>query len=294
MLYRKKDGFQAQKAIVLPPAIIKLFEQSAITSGLYLTDIGYYPKAKFHYRHREHGSAQHILIYCIDGAGVAKVEDQQILIRQGQYLILPKNVKHIYRADEQKPWSIFWVHFKGHLAPQFVALLKKKGDVFSNAVSFDKRRIELFDQIYDTLQTGYSIDNLNYTCILLQHYLATFCYPQIFTPPQREQEDEIDIAIRFMQEHIDKSLNLQTLAAHVYRSVSHFSALFRKKTGYPPLEYFNQIKMQRACQLLEFTDLQIKELSAQLGYQDPFYFSRLFTKMMGLSPLEYRKKKKFN
>jgi AraC-like DNA-binding protein len=77
----------------------------------------------------------------------------------------------------------------------------------------------------------------------------------------------------------------------VHISLSHYSALFKKKTGYPPLEYFNHIKIQKACQFLQFTNLQVKEIAYKLGINDPFYFSRLFTNVMGFSPLDYRKQK---
>jgi AraC-like DNA-binding protein len=54
--------------------------------------------------------------------------------------------------------------------------------------------------------------------------------------------------------------------------------------------YFNHLKMQRACQLLQFTGLRIKEIAAEFGFEDPYYFSRLFTKTMGVSPTDYRNK----
>ncbi|MCC6290443.1 MAG: AraC family transcriptional regulator [Chitinophagaceae bacterium] len=291
---RKKDGFYAQKSIVLPKPVIEQCEQSTITGALHITDIGFYPKAAFHYRQREHGSPQNILIYCVDGEGWAQVKKQKILIRQGAYLILPKDVKHVYEADQHKPWSIFWLHFKGSLDSAYVKALTQNTESFSGIVSYNEERLTLFNNMYNTLQAGYSFDNLNYVSMLLHHYLASFCYPQTFNPNQPRDEEEIDVAIRYMQDHIHEMLTLKAVADHIHRSASHFSALFKKKTGYPPLEYFNYIKIQYACQMLEFTNLQVKELAYKLGFQDPYYFTRLFTKLMGLSPQGYRKKKKFN
>ncbi|MGJ7031678.1 helix-turn-helix domain-containing protein [Niabella hirudinis] len=290
--HRKKDGFNAQRAVVLPNIVIKQCEQHPIISNLHITDIGYYPNAEGHYRYREHGSPQNILIYCTSGKGWAKIGGRELIVEPGDYLILPKQCKHIYGADEATPWSIFWVHFKGSSAAHFVQELKKVRNDFTGFVSYDERRFQLFDDIYHTLEAGYSIDNLNYVNMQFGYFLATFCYPHIFKPKIAQEENEIEKVIRFMRDNIERTLSLEEIAAHVHRSVSHFCALFKKGTGYAPLEYFGQIRIQRACQLLEFSDLHIKEVAYRLGYRDPFYFSRLFSKFMGQSPAAYRKRKK--
>ncbi|MBA4058419.1 MAG: AraC family transcriptional regulator, partial [Marivirga sp.] len=87
-------------------------------------------------------------------------------------------------------------------------------------------------------------------------------------------------------------VTLESLASFVNLSLSHYSSIFRKKTGYSPIVYFNHLKIQHACQFLQFTSLRINEISGKLGIEDPYYFSRLFTKVMGISPLEYRNKKR--
>jgi hypothetical protein len=47
--------------------------------------------------------------------------------------------------------------------------------------------------------------------------------------------------------------------------------------------------MQAACHLLDTTALSVKEVAAELGYEDPYYFSRIFQKTLGCSPLAYRR-----
>jgi AraC-like DNA-binding protein len=91
-----------------------------------------------------------------------------------------------------------------------------------------------------------------------------------------------------MQDHIDKNLTLADLAGHVNYSASHYSFRFRHKTGFSPIEYFSHLKIQKACQYLQFTDLRIKEIACKVGLNDAYYFTRLFGKTMGFSPKEYR------
>ncbi len=55
-MIHKKEGFDGQRAIVVPnPAIKQWCLNNAIISNLFITDLGYYPKAKFHYRQRNEG-----------------------------------------------------------------------------------------------------------------------------------------------------------------------------------------------------------------------------------------------
>ena len=292
VVYRKKDGFDGQKAIVLPGKIIQTCEETSLIRNLFITDIGFYPKAKFHYRKRSVGISQYILIYCIDGKGWVHMDDQEYDIISGQYVMVPAETAHQYGSDETDPWSIYWMHFKGNSAADYAAQLTKNRERMVGFVKFSEDRIRLFDSIYTTLESGYSADNLGYINMSLWYFLSTFCYDDVFhVPSNKAEKDAIDLSIEFMKLNIEQALSLRELATEAHISPSHYAALFKKKTGYPPLEYFNHIKVQKACQYLQFTNLQVKEIAYKVGINDPYYFSRFFSNIMGLSPLEYRNRR---
>jgi AraC family transcriptional regulator of arabinose operon len=102
----------------------------------------------------------------------------------------------------------------------------------------------------------------------------------------------VEKTINYMQENINTMIRLDDLSSYAKLSTSHYSAIFRAKTGYSPIEYFNQLKVQKACQYISFTSMSIKNIALSLGVEDQYYFSRMFTKLMGSSPNEYRKKVK--
>ncbi|MCD2425093.1 AraC family transcriptional regulator [Niabella pedocola] len=291
---KKKDGFNGQKSIVLPRNVLNLCRSKQLLSNLYLTDIGFYPNAQYHYRRREQGCAQHILIYCTEGQGWVSFDHITKVIRGGEYLIIPANKRHRYGADPNIPWSIYWAHFTGETSSEFVNLLTKDNENLIGPAADNEKRTALFGDIYSTLETGHSIPHLCYINMLFSSYLGTFCFPQFLSAPLHEERSKMDEVIAYMQEHIHSVCTLTELAALVHISPSHFSSLFKKKTGYPPLEYFNHLKIQRACQYLEFTDIPVKEICYKLGMTDPFYFSRVFSKYLGEAPVAFRKRKRFN
>ncbi len=94
----KKDGFINQRAIVLPHFIKELMIQNELTRLLYVTDIGFYPKAKGHYRIRNKGSEQNILIYCT--SKLVMVDDKE----RGTNWIYPyeKNSDLVYNLLSDK------------------------------------------------------------------------------------------------------------------------------------------------------------------------------------------------
>lgn len=289
---RKKEGFEGQRAIVLPRKIIYQYcGNDPLLAGVHITDIGYYPKAKFHFRERLHGIDQHIIIYCIEGKGWTEIGKAKQTIQPGDFIVVPAETAHRYGADENDPWTIYWVHFKGHLVKHIVELMIKQLKNYKGFIHYNDARIKLFDEIYVTLEKGYRMDNLYYANMCFWHFLTSFIFDEKFNYPGKEKTtDQVDLSIDFMQKNLNLTLTLEDIARSVNLSVPHYSAIFKKKTGFAPIEYFNHLKIQKACQYLQFTDLRVKEIAAELGIEDPYYFSRMFSKLMSVSPNDYRVK----
>lgn len=120
-MLRIKSGFSGERSLVLPKMVTDMMAADAIVSVLYVTDIGYYPKAENHYRERLEPIDQYVFIYCIDGRGRYEVGGNSYEVAANQYFILPAGVPHRYQADAEEPWTIYWIHFKGVLAPHYAA-----------------------------------------------------------------------------------------------------------------------------------------------------------------------------
>lgn len=290
-----RHGFKGQKMIVLPRKIVSDFlTRDPLTKGVYITDIGYYPKAINHYRERQAGIGQHILIYCVEGYGWVEINGRQILIEPSQYIIIPANEPHAYGADEKEAWTIYWIHFNGELTGYITDLILKHFKHYKPYLAYNENRIKLFEEIYAQLEKGYSDDTLRYVNMIFYHFLSSLLYEEKFNNTEKGTENTTSKAIDVMKKELGGVLSLRELAGFSNLSTSHFSTVFKKETGYAPIDYFNHLKIQKACQYLLFTDMSIKEIAFSLGIEDQYYFSRMFSKLMHLPPKEYRRRNKAN
>jgi AraC-like DNA-binding protein len=292
---RLKHGFKGERSIILPPFVVNELRTEMLTKELFITDIGYYPQARYHFRERNAKDAmQYILIYCVEGEGWFALGDQKYIVRASQFFILPKGHSHSYGSNADNPWTIYWLHFDGEHARLFAQGFERPTDISPGTNSRIEERIDLFDEIFSTLSKGYSKNNLIYATTSLFHFLGSMKFLGEYRQNAKTSKTQqvIDVAIHYMRENIERKATLQEIAAHTGLSASRFSLLFQQQTGYPPLKYFNQLKIQKACHYLDFTDMKVNQISPMLGFDDAFYFTRLFTKTMGVSPSDYRAKKK--
>ncbi|SEM30583.1 AraC-type DNA-binding protein [bacterium A37T11] len=283
-----EEGFIGEKRIVIPPNVKKRFVQNKLIHKFYLTAIGYYPHANFHDIERKSGCPEYILIYCVEGNGTIEVGEKTFLLKPNNFFIIQKKSPHRYYSDKKKPWSIYWVHFSGDLDEHIYSrsLINDKPDI--HYIPYEEIRIKLFEKIYHLLEHGYHEHEMEILNLYLLHFVTSLIYYKE-TDPTLQRMDMVSSSIAYMNNHLTEQISLQEFADQQHISPSHLSRIFKQKTGYSPLYYFNLLKIQKSCQYLYFTDRSIKEICIELGFEDPYYFSRLFRKLIGISPANYRK-----
>jgi len=95
-------------------------------------------------------------------------------------------------------------------------------------------------------------------------------------------------AIRYVEEHYRSGLTADVIADALFVSKSRLQKAFRQEVGMSLGRYANDQLFYKADQLLRLTNRPIKDISAELGFCDPFYFSRVFSQRVGISPSRYR------
>jgi len=288
---KRRDGFEGEKLISLPEAVWKnAIRANPILSQLYLTHIGYFPRAAYHYRERKSGCVDNILIYCLRGSGWYKIRDRHFTVKANEFILIPATREPMrYGADENDPWTIYWCHFSGKDMDMF----NKSFDIGlydgPHSIVFNEKGLQLWDTMYRNLEMGYSKENLYNTNLCLYHFVATFLFPEKhINEKKQDAKDMIHETILYMRKELGSRLTIEDMAAMHQLSASHFSSLFRKSTGMSPMDYFIHLKLQKACLLLYTDDMKVKDIAQVMGYDDLFFFSRLFKKYQGMSPDQYR------
>src|SRR5574344_1828799 len=175
-----KDGFTGERSVVLPQIAIDLQEKDPLVSSLYITDIGYYPNARYHTRERKEPIKQDVLIYCVEGKGHYRLNDREYDVLANQYFILPAGQPHAYWSDEAEPWTIYWIHFSGAHASYYTEGASSPQDVRPGITSRISDRNNIFEEIFFTVNDGFSQENMRYASSLLHYYLGSMRFLQQF------------------------------------------------------------------------------------------------------------------
>lgn len=95
--------------------------------------------------------------------------------------------------------------------------------------------------------------------------------------------------LELMRERFSEDLSLDELAAEAQLSPYHFARMFKKSVGVPPRVHLTRLRMEKVCDLLETTDLQITEIAQEVGYSSNQVLARVFIKHLRMSPSDYRR-----
>jgi len=273
--------------------VIAQAEPQPILGAMIPTDIGYFPKAAGHARERSDGIDQAVLIYCVMGGGWCRAQGQELKIGPGELLVVPPGLAHKYGADERRPWTIHWVHAKGKLLLPFLKELDAAEHASVVFIGKDPQTVALFEEVLEITERGYAFAQLLQAGQALSHLLAVIVRRARETHREADDtEQRIAQSIEYLKNNLQRSLDVGTLAKLAGLSASHYSALFKNRTGYAPIDYLARLRMHRACQLLDTTNHSVKGIAAMVGYKDQLYFSRVFRAINDVSPSEYRNLRK--
>ncbi len=156
----------------------------------------------------------------------------------------------------------------------------RNDEVLSEMIEQGKERIVLSGRYADAVR--------------IFNELVDSIYNRGLRTESRKYRKEIHEIIAIVEENIDKKISLAMIAQRINMTETYLCKLFKKETGKNLVSFINDLKIERAIELLRDEDFSIGEVAASVGFDDQFYFSRIFKKYAGLSPSEYRAKQLTN
>lgn len=279
-----QEGFVNQRLVVVPrPAVAEALDRP-VTRRLMVTDVGYYPEAREHLMQRPRGARETVVIVCTSGLGWARVGDAEYRIGARNALVVPAGVPHVYGADANRPWTIWWSHLTGSDVAELVGVMEVTPTRPVVPVRSLDRVVALLDEILSGMERDQSPVRLVAAAGAAWKLLTQIAVDRVVPAPG----DPLQRAMAYLTERLDGSVRVADLARLVGVSPSHLTAMFRRATGGGVLAHHTALKMARARQLLDVSDLPVGQIALEIGYDDPFYFSRHFRKHHGMSPTDYR------
>lgn len=234
------------------------------------------------------------MLYTVEGEGEFESASSggRIRVKEGDVFLLFPGEWHTYHPDPQIGWKQYWIGFKGRNMDDRVAagFLSAGKSVYH--IGYSTQIISLYK---DAMQAA--IEEKAYMQQLLAgivNHLIGLMYAlerNIILNKNTAHVDMVMRAQQYIRESLESTLSIQDIAERLGVSYSTLRKQFKDYTGLSPAIYQQDLKLQRAKELLTTTSLSIKEIAYRLNFDSPDYFSAKFKVKTGRKPSEMRGKK---
>ena len=230
------------------------------------------------------------LLYLTEGEGVfhsASVNEARL--GEGDLFLLFPGEWHSYHPLPQRGWKSYWIGFRGKNIDDRVSngFLSPKHPIYH--VGFSDAIVRLYRDAYDTAITEAAYSQQLLAGIV--NHLIGMMYMLERNIELNKDQSHVTLINRGrlrIRESLESSLTIQQIAEELGVSYSNFRKLFKEYTGLSPATYQQDLRLQRAKELLTTSDISIKEIAYRLNFESPDYFSTKFKAKTGRRPSELR------
>ncbi len=230
------------------------------------------------------------LLYITEGEGVFNsAHAKDIPLKAGDLFLLFPGEWHTYHPTGKNGWKSYWIGFKGKNVDDRVKAGFLSVDKPIYHVGFSADIIRLYEEAYKRAQEEAPYSQQILAGIV--NHLVGLMYAlerSMELSKDHTRVDMINLARLRIRESLEVDLTIQQVAEELGVSYSNFRKLFKEFTGISPALYQQDLRLQRAKELLATTTLSIKEIAYRLRFESPDYFSSKFKIKTGKKPSEFR------
>ena len=214
-----------------------------------------------------------------------KLNGEILSAKSGSIIILEPGKSHIEFLKSKSFPEFYSVHFEADETSLFSKMNLKPSVVYPLAPSSSTKNI--FESIITEMQQ--KLPNYEYKIKDYLEILLVDINRKLSIIPKMQFSKDIAPALTEILDHYWLNYTLDDYAKMCNLSKFHFSRLFKNYTGFSPIEYRSNIRIDRSKRFLSHPTTTIKHIAEICGFSNANYFCDAFKKSEGISPSEYRK-----
>lgn len=229
------------------------------------------------------GIGNYQLLYTESGSGMLEIGSKRYELQPGNLFVVGADIPHNYYSTKS-PWKTIWLTFNGYAVHKIIT--------FEHIVLKVSNAGFLYDFIYGSLDSEKNSSWSRKTSVDLYSFLLEIrdIIKSEANHIEYSPKLRLESVVSYINENLEKSLELQELCDIIDVSKSHLCRLFRQGYNMRPFEFITLVRLQKAKELmLTCPDIKIVELIKRIGYEDESYFCRKFKKYNNMTPNQFRK-----
>lgn len=245
------------------------------------------------------------IVFCDSGEALITDNEQTFIMPQGCVFIHAPNHFHNVRPNG-KYTNVAIFSFTGELGDlisctgRVISIGMSEKSYIKNILSEGKKGImgalDIVEQQQIALNPGAPLGNLQMIKNCLELLVISIMRRNIVPSESERAEKNLNYKeyitariIDILTENIGNNLRLEEIASKLGYSPTYLKKIFKEQSGYPIIQYFIKLKIERAKQLMSESVYSVSQISEMLGFDSLQYFSRRFKKLTNMSPSQYLK-----
>lgn len=241
------------------------------------------------------------LAFIMSGRGTYRINSQLYTVAEGDVIMISPGAYHqALVVDQESPTVEFFIGFCGiklhtlndnDINLMHYPILHTYGEV--------RRKLFMICSSMAAEEEGLRPERYHIMKAYLMQIIVSVIREQAAIMEPEQEEDLVKTVrkngvvvqiLNYFEAHYNEKVSLEQIAENMYVSPFYISKIFKSETGDTPIRHLINIRLERAKEIIE-GDRQrsIKEIAADVGYDDVYHFSKLFKKKYGVAPSKLKK-----
>ncbi len=215
-----------------------------------------------------------VLLLVYEGTLRFMEDGREFEVTAGHYHIQRYGSEQRGHAASDSP-KYLYVHFRG--------IWGDNGDTLNYCGEFDYPALKKLIERADRLAYG-KYTQTERSAVFFE--ILSVLYRSQF--PQTKE----NVIAEYIQKHFEENITLEKISKEFNYSKNHIINIFKREFSQTPIEYLNEVRIQKAMHLLEVTSDTTESIAQTCGFQNYSHFYRLFMRQNHISPAAWRKKRR--